>query len=320
MIIQNKPIQLNNKALLLVFLMFCNLFVYGQLKNFGSKAIFKPEPNFKYSVYAYYDIIRESGIGFQYQIGNIINLDVSAYLINNQNNLNRLIKQWDYYEFKGYGFSLKPKYLLLNRLSRFYVGANIAYEFLHHDKVWVDYSYSDDYQRYNLEDAKGSVYTIGFTLGNRMTVKHMLFEPFFGMGYTASNIVSTAFAAKGQNADPNTIFPYSYRPKHDYFQLNIGIKLGYSFKRNKKHDAVDKKFDDVYIPKTVALENYFKSVDFKDKTSSKKSLKEALNRFEALNRNTLKAYKRNYRDTAAFYNKVNFLFDRIDGLIIFGNK
>ena len=298
--------------------MLSNSFIYGQLKNFGTKAKYKPEPHYRYNVYGYYDMIRESGVGFQFQLGNKINLDVSGYLINKQNNLGGIIQQWDYYEFKGYGFSLKPKYLLLSRLSRFYIGANIAYEFLHHDKVWVDYSYSDDYQRYNLEDAKGSAYTIGFTLGNRMTFKQILFEPFFGMGYTASNIASTAYEAKGQNANPNTIYPYTYRPKHDYFQLNIGIKLGYSFKRNKKHEAIDKKFDDVYIPKTIALENYFKLVDFKDKTTSKQSLKEALNRFEALNRNTLKAYKRNYRDTAAFYNKVNFLFDRINGLINFG--
>lgn len=301
------------KTTILVILMLCNFLIYGQFKNFGTKAKVKPEPNFNYSVYAYYDIIRESGVGFQYQLGNKINIDVSAYLINKQNNFGGIIQQWDYYEFKGFGFSLKPKYLL-SRLGRFYVGANIAYEFLHHDKAWVDYSYSDDYQRYNLEYAKGSVYTIGFTLGNRMTFKHALFEPFFGMGYTASNIVSTAYAAKGQNADPNMIYPYTYKPKHDYFQLNIGIKLGYSFKINKKHDAIDKKFDDIYIPKAEVLENYFKAFDA-EKRNTPKNIKRALNRYHKLNVIVLRKYRRFYLDPVEFYIQVDDLFNKIDVLI-----
>ena len=70
--------QLTIKTIILVFTTLCNTIIYGQFKNFGSKAKVKPEPNFKYSVYAYYDIIRESGVGFQYQLGNKINIDVSG--------------------------------------------------------------------------------------------------------------------------------------------------------------------------------------------------------------------------------------------------
>jgi hypothetical protein len=99
----------------------------AQLKNFGTKAKYKPEPVYHYSVYGYYDVIRESGVGFQFQIGNLLNLDVSGYLINKQNNLGGLVKQWDYYDLTGYGFSLKPKYLL-GRFSKLYIGPNIAYE------------------------------------------------------------------------------------------------------------------------------------------------------------------------------------------------
>ena len=278
--------QLIIKTTILVFTTLCNSLIFAQFKNFGTKAKIKPEPNFNYSVYAYYDIIRESGVGFQYQLGNKINIDVSAYLINKQNNLNRLIKQWDYYEFKGFGFSLKPKYLL-SRLGRFYVGANIAYESLHYDKAWVEYYYGrgSNYINHNLQGAKGEAYTIGLTLGNKMPYKHAFFEPFFGIGITTARLTTILY---NENPLPsNTVkYPISSISKIEYLQMNIGIKIGYSFKRSKKHDVIDKKFDDVYIPKAEVLENYFKTFDA-EKRNTPKNIKRALNRYHKLNGSVL---------------------------------
>ncbi len=57
-------------TILVLSMMHSHSFVYGQLKNFGTNAKYKPGPDYHYSVYGYYDIIRESGVGFQFQIGN----------------------------------------------------------------------------------------------------------------------------------------------------------------------------------------------------------------------------------------------------------
>lgn len=302
-------------AIIAFFVMLSNSFVYGQLKNFGSKALFKPEPNYHYSVYAYYDVVRESGIGVQLQIINKINLDVSGYLINKQSNLGGFIKQWDYYDLTGYGFSLKPKYLV-SRLGRFYVGANIAYEALRHDKVWVEYNHgsSFNYINHNLEGAQGYAYTIGFTLGNKITYKHLFFEPFFGMGITSAKFTKTVY---DENPRPSPVPNYpivTSNYTNSYLQLNIGIKLGFSFKKSKKHEAIDKKFDEVYIPKSEAFGVYLNSVEATTKMTPK-NLRKAINRYKRLNSSALRRYKISYTDTTNFFLKTDLLFEKIDDLI-----
>ncbi|MBC7694857.1 MAG: hypothetical protein H7141_05345 [Burkholderiales bacterium] len=278
----------------------------------------KPEPNYSFNVYGYADLVREYGLGFQCQIFPSYNLDVAAYLINPNTFFKDKIRQWDYYDLKGYGFSFKPKYQF-SKLSRVYAGFNISYEKLYHDKVWVDYSYSDDFVLYALEEAKGSAYNIGITFGTRLTYKRILIEPFWGLGYATANIVATTFEVRGPNVNPNYNYNQSYKPKHDYFQFNIGLKFGLSFKKSKKHNAIDKRFDEVYIPKSNSLKTYFKSINFKDHTV-KKDTRRAYARYEGLNRNTLCKYRRYYRDTTKFYSAVDFLFNRIDSLIVKGNK
>jgi hypothetical protein len=311
-ITQKKPLQLNNTLLLLVFLMLCNAIIYGQFKNFGTKAKYKPEPNFNYSVYAYYDIIRESGVGFQYQVGNRWNLDASVYLINKQYSLSGTISQWDYYDLTGYGFSFKPKYLI-SKMNRFYIGANLAIEALHHDKTWVEYTLGKGDRLYNLEEAKGFAYTLGFTLGNRSTYKRLLIEPFFGMGYVISNLSSKSYARTTGGA-----IQYYTQPvvvgNHNYFQLNLGIKFGYSFKKNKANEGIDKKFDEVYIPMSSQLNTYFKTLDLRNKHTPK-FLKKAFIRYKTLNRNALRAYRHNYQDTARFYKNMDYIFNGIDEFI-----
>ena len=306
MISQKRPIYF---AVLVtaLFVMLFNSFIYGQLKNFGTKAKYKPEPNYHYSVYGYYDLIRESGVGFQYQLGSQLNIDVSAYFINKQYNLNNTIKQEDYYEFKGYGISIKPKFLI-SRLGRFYVGSNIAYESLQHDMAWVEYHFN-----HNLEDAKGEAYTIGLTLGNKVIYKHLFFEPYFGIGITSARLSQTLY-----DENPLPYFAVKYPTarvtKNSYFQMNIGLKIGFSFSKSKKHAAIDKKFDEVYIPKSIALGAYFETLDLSNQLPPKR-LKRARARYRGLNRNALSAYKYNCFDSTKFYNKMDFLFNRIDSLI-----
>ena len=297
--------------------MLSNSFVYGQLKNFGSKALFKPEPNYHYSVYAYYDVIRESGIGFQFQIGNKWNLDASAYSINKQYSLSGTISQWDYYDLTGYGFSFKPKYLI-SKMNRFYVGANLAIEALHHDKTWVEYTLGKGDRLYNLEETKGTTYTLGFTLGNRTAYKRLLIEPFFGMGYVISALSSKSYASKTGGAVQYYAQPV-FVGNHNYFQLNIGIKFGCSFKKNKTNETIDKKFDEVYIPMSNQLNTYFKTVDLTNKNTSK-FLKKAFVRYKTLNRNVLRVYRDHYQDTARFYKNVDYIFNGIDEFINKGNQ
>lgn len=294
--------------------------VFGQFKNFGTNAKYKPEPYYIFSAYAYTDLVREGGPGFQYQMNNKYNIDFSAYIINPNTYFKDKIKQWDYYDLKGYGFSLKPKFTF-SKLNRFYVGLNLAYEKLQHDKISVEYFNLGNHSiYYNQEDAKGFGYTIGLTLGNKLRYKRVFFEPFFGIGMTKTKLNKTIYSSTNTYNDAKyTVYPRTLVNNKIFFQLNIGLKLGFSFKKSKKHVAIDKKFDAVYIPKANSLNNYFNTVNFKDPNISK-YLREAHNRYKTINRKVSTKYWKYYGDTTKFYTKVDSVFKIIDRLIIKGNQ
>ncbi|MES2565782.1 MAG: hypothetical protein V4565_02880 [Bacteroidota bacterium] len=100
--------------------------------------------------------------------------------------------------------------------------------------------------------------------------------------------------------------------------MNIGFKLGFSFKKSKKHAAIDKKFDEVFIPKATKLQGYFKTIDSK-KIEDSRHLRMAYRRSRMLNHSILWRYKWNYSDTVKFYSRIDTLFHKIDELIIKAN-
>lgn len=306
----------------LLFVLFSSsTLVFGQLKNFGTNSKFKPEPNYFLSVYGYYDAVREYGIGFQYQINNKYSLDLSVHKIYPYGYLYEKILQWDYYDFSGYGCSIKPKFMFSTK-NRLYVGLNLAFEQLWHGAVAVEnYSGRGTQLYYNTLERNGHGTTIGITVGNKLTYKQLFIEPFVSFGVTTLKAKTIVYSSTYQyyNSADEPEYPLEYNYNHAFFQTSFGLKIGFSCIKNKKHLAIDKKFDEVYIPKANNLKSYFETVNFKDKTI-KKDLRKALARYEALNRNALVKYKKYYRDTTMFYNKIDFLFHRIDSLIIKGNK
>lgn len=303
---------------LLFVAIFSSNIVFGQLKNFGTVAKQKPESSYLFNVYGYYDFVREQGVGLQYSFLGLYNLDVSYYNIYPNGGFN-FVSQWDYKDFNGQGISIKPKYQF-SFLGRWYIGANVSYEWLKHGIVPVEYYYGRGsmYIYHYQESAKGNAYTIGITFGNKIRYQRIFIEPFFGIGYTEARLNKTIYGVDHKEPYQKS-FPYSESIRQSFFQSNLGVKFGFSFKKSKKHSTIDEKFDKIYVPKSNTLKNYFKSVDFKNQTI-KKDLRRALARYEALNRNALSKYKRHYNDTVKLYSKIDFLFNRIDSLIISGNK
>ena len=281
MTIQQKLIRLNNKSLLLL-LVFCGSFVYGQFKNFGDTTKNNRDLNYKYSVYVYGDIVREFGIGFQYQLGNKINFDVSLYNVRPNLQIKKTVKEADYFDYSGFGISFKPKFLF-SRKNRLYVGANIGYEYLSHGVIFVDRS-NPHIDIYSTESVKGSVYNIGFTFGNKFRYKHFLIEPFCGAGFVFNKTTAIVYSAKNNRGFGNQTFPLTYEHKDAYGLLNAGIKLGYSFKNNhKKEYAIDKKFRDVFNPKLDSLTRLFYLMEY-----HRPFLFEAFLKYKDLNKKALK--------------------------------
>lgn len=311
------------KKLIVLFIVLLSptTLVFGQLRNFGTNTKFKPQPNYFYSVYAYYDVVREYGFGIQYQLNNKFSLDLSFHKIYSYGFLYEKIYQWDYYDFQGYGLSLKPKFMFSPR-NRLYVGINVSFEQLSHGLVPVEFYNGRGTQFYHeVTESKGTGSTIGITFGNKISYKHIFFEPFLSLGVTNTKTKNTVVSSSYDYYSYMSVPQYPITSTHHglFFQTNIGLKLGFSFKKSKKHEAIDKKFDKLYIPKSNNLKTYFKSVNFKDR-SIKKDMRRAYARYEALNRNALQKYRRYYSDTTKLYKAVDFLFNRIDSLIVKGNK
>ncbi len=300
--------------------MLSNSFVYGQLKNFGTNAKHKPGPDFRYSVYGYYDVVREIGVGAQFQIQNKWSLDVSVYNVRSSEYFKMQISQWDYHDFRGYGLSLKPKWLL-GPMNRFYVGLNLACEYLKHDIIWENYSaVGDHYDLFVLKSANGAAFNLGSTIGIKQHYKQLFIEPFLTIGISIVDMKSTIYGARGAVGFlPNEPYPYtisssshngSFPIENKFLHFNIGIKVGVSFKNaSQKREAINKKFDAVYIPKSDSLTNYFNTVGF-ELIEKSANLKVAFENYKRLNRQILGTYQFHY-DTNVFYLKVNNLYSII---------
>ena len=299
---------------LLLVLFYSSTPVFGQLKNFGTKSKVKPEPVYLLSVYGYADLVREDGVGFQYQLFSKYNIDVAAYLVNPNMYFKDKLRQWDYWDLKGFGFTIKPKYQF-DLLGKWYVSPNIAFEWLKHDKTWVEHMVYYHEIVHFLEESKGKAYTIGLSFGRKIMMNRMMLEPFIGLEITTFKGEKTTYEIDNPRLFSTQTYPIKESYEQTYFQFNVGLKFGLSFKKNKKHIAIDKKFDDVYIPKAIHLMNYFKTMDKKTIEASK-NLRMAYSRTKKLNRSILLRFKNNYRDSSAFYKKVDTLFQKIDLLLI----
>jgi hypothetical protein len=313
-------IKICQKIIITLFLVlfYSSSFMLGQLKNFGAKAKIKPEPNYSFSFYGYVDIARESGLGFQWQLFSKYNIDVAAYLINPNTYFKDKLRQWDYWDLKGFGFNIKPKYQF-DLLGKWYISPNIAFEWLKHEKTWVEHMvYYHEIVNF-LEETHGKAYTIGFNFGRKIMMNRIVFEPFIGLGITTFKGEKTTYEIDNPRLFSTQTYPIKESYEQTYFQFNVGLKFGLSFKKNKKHIAIDQKFDEVYIPRAKQLMDYFKTMDKKTIEASK-NLRMAYSRTKKLNRSILLRFKNNYSDSSAFYRKVDTLFQKIDFLLIKDNQ
>lgn len=301
-----------------LLILLCTSITYGQLKNFGTNAKCKPEPNYIHSIYSYYDVFGQIGLGYQHQIINISSIDFSIYKLNNNHFIKNGISQDDYYDYEGYGISITPKFMF-SQLNRFYIGGNIGIQSMSHGSVkWEHYSGSGDPRYYYNEERKGYGITGGFVIGNKVLIKKIFFEPYLCAGLSTVEYSYTSYS-NYRNGIKNTTLPINGNENQTYLHANIGLKVGFSFKKNKQHEILDKKFDEVHNPKIEALLNDISAKDFK-KNSTRFFLIAAKKNTQSINRKLLRIYKRKYEDTALIYSKVNLEIHDIYELIKMSEK
>lgn len=303
------------------FIIFCLLTVslsgYCQIKNFGSKAKYKPQPTYLYSVYGYYDVFGQIGIGFQHQITHILNFDYALYKLNNNTYMKNAVAQDDYYDYNGYGINVNTKFMI-SPLNRFYIGVNIGFQSMYHGAVaWEKYTGSGD-PRFNfIEERSGYGAFYGVTVGNKICINKLSIEPFMCLGLNSVSFNYTNYYYHS-SYNPSSNYPTTGKGNQTYLYANAGLKIGFSFKKNKIQQAIDAKFDELYIPKEIELTQLIKTYDFKQMHESF-FLKEARFSLIVLNYQSKKIYKSNYPDTASMYLDISSKLHRIESLISYNN-
>jgi hypothetical protein len=293
--------------------------ILGQLNHFGTNSKQKPVTYYTLTAYAYHDFVRESGLGIQHQLGANWSVDYSLFYIHRNLGLKNIIQQWDYYDFTGGGFSIKPKWHL-TKAGGFYVGATYSLEYIEHGIIPVEYYSgrgSDLY--YDYDKCSGRASTVGLLIGSRSWIKAVAIEHFFVIGATVASIQRTTYSTTAGYPHKNQNYPSTVNTGGTYFNLNFGIKIGIGCKKSKKHQAMDAKFDEVYTPRYKALKAYMSSVDF-ERLANPRPMDKAYKMLLKTDKVFLKIHKWNYIDTTRMYQKFEKYFDEIDGLIEQGKR
>lgn len=299
-----------------LFLFFCSFSpLHGQLESFGSKATFLPQKAYLYSAYVYYDLVRECGAGVQRSITSYFSMDLSLQRFYTHGILYKKILQWNYYDLSGYGISLKPKFMF-GAFRNAYVGLNLSFEKLGQGITPVEYmDYYNHIPYYEYTETKGYGSTIGAVMGVKIGIRRLFLEPFFGMGctyykyqYITHGTTNSSHIYQGKK------FPQSASGRQTFFQANLGLKFGVSFKKNKLQKAIDKRFDEVYIPRVQHLKTISDSIDPKN-VLTPQSLVAGKKRLEMLNRKVIRYFNQCHTDTTWFYQKVDGRILVIDELL-----
>ncbi|WP_317898977.1 hypothetical protein [Aurantibacillus circumpalustris] len=308
------------KYLLILIFTSSNTTLFGQLASFGTHSKRKPLTRYKFAAYSYFDFWREAGIGIQSQIGSKWSIDLSAFYIRPNSFIKTKIRNWEYYNFDGAGISLKPK--LYIGITGLYIGMAYSLEYLEHKKIRVAYNASnlnpdlDIY--YNEESCYGWASTIGFTVGNKFQNRKLIIEPFYVIGITVASLTGTTYSSTSPYSY-GIHYPYQFTSVSPYLCMNFGLKIGFNFKKNKKAERIDSKFDAIYLPRHSALMKYMETIDFK-RLEHPKSFKKANSKIKKADKALLKIYLNNYSDTTEMYLKIENYFDEIDNLIEQGKK
>lgn len=275
----------------------------------------KPQPIYKYSSYVYYDVFGQIGLGVQKQFENNFSLDLSLFRLNNNIFIKNFIAHEDYYDYSGYGFCITPKFMPA-RLNQFYIGFNLGFQTMSHEAVkWEKYTGSGD-PRFNfIEERKGYGVIGGVVVGSKVCVRKLAIEPFLCLGLSSVTYSYKNYYYSTNYGKPSSInYPANGNGIYAYLHSNLGVKIGYSFKKDKRHVKIDEKFDAVFIPEVNALKNEIKTRVVEKKPISV-FLIAAKGYTEGLNSKFLKIYKSNYLDTTKFYTEVSKSISKVKGLL-----
>lgn len=201
--------------------------------NFKRFAKLKFPVMYRHHVYAYGDLVREVGGGYECRFFSWLGIDLRGASVYPYSVMSDLIKANDYFYFSGYSVSLMPKYYFAPG-KRFYVGLNLTYLSISYSKEWAEPQEGYEYEIYEsfgksqLRDRSLTGLAIGPAIGRQFVYKGICVEPFVSLG---------SFHGRSSIHVYNPHYAYEVPDYHGRavdLSGTIGLKIGFCVSTNNK--------------------------------------------------------------------------------------
>ena len=225
-----------NLRFLFAAMFFCS-FVNAQ----NDTLLKQPKPVLynKYTAFAFYDIVRLAGAGFEFRPDETFSIDAkfaAVYANGIGAKITNKISDINNYGFnKGYGILLSPKYYV-GKKRNFYLGLSAAfYKYGYKNKILSSGEVENYYGNTPIQQTETTKQTqqtksfsFDYTLGFSKSIHHFNYEFFIAAGaekqYSSTTLVYTV-------TPPFASSSRSSKDKQVIFNCLIGIKLGFGFKQ-----------------------------------------------------------------------------------------
>jgi hypothetical protein len=193
--------------------------------------------HYKNYYYAYFDVVREAGLGCEMKIKGNLAFDFRLAYLYPHSFVGGLIKSNDLFYSQGFSFSFAPKWYFVQG-KKLYLGLNLTYAASSYKKQWVapKAGYDPDWgngPENQLRDKKMSQVVFGPSFGTQFIYKKIYLEPFAIVGIALYNKYTvTTYTLINDATTPKQDYQGMARPDYNGFMMTLGIKIGFCNSKN----------------------------------------------------------------------------------------
>ncbi|MFN8116579.1 MAG: hypothetical protein U0W65_10725 [Bacteroidia bacterium] len=267
------------------------------------------------TIYGYYDIIRQFGLGYRHSFNPYFDVNVEAGYIGAYVDLGGV---GDFFQKKGFSINLLPKFVIFS-VKGLYMGPLISFQHLSYNNQWVEQfpGYSKYYTEYTARsDLKSNGFTFQYCIGTKHNFNHISIETFVSLGTEINYNNRTWYEVNRpfNGHHDNVTFPYSFKETDGEIIGTAGVKIGFNFKPKK---ITRKQYLNAYV--MPRINDLFLSKMYREKKITRQQIKEFVKKKSNAISELNKLYRKHYKvheilmddchktiDTLNFFIKSNF--------------
>ncbi len=263
------------------------------------------------TVYGYYDIIRQFGLGYRHSFNPYFDINIEAGYIGAYYDIGGV---GDFFKKKGFSINVLPKFVIFS-VKGLYMGPLITYQYLSYKDQWTEQflGYSKYYTGYTARsDLKSNGFTFQYCLGTKHNFKNISIETFLSLGTEINYNNKTWYEVnrpfKGYH--DNVSFPHSFKEREAEIIGTTGIKIGLNFQSKKiarkqyiKTDAMPR-INDLFLEKM-----------YREKKITKQQIKGFVRKKSDAISELNNLYKKHYKEHQMLLNDCNNTIDTLNFFI-----